>query len=327
MAKTDPNKFTVFCDENSDRNLFFRLQKNSSILGSIPKANIKLLPSGNHLFDLDTVVSDLANYDRPDFIVVYNRTPVAVLELTEHGYTGDNPLQRFTRFATTAENKIPFVYFTPFSRVRDDELDLQGAVASKRSVNTNVWAGMLKLAEIYSVPQIALDWPLAINGKPKKLSQDSDPSEVSGVFGELITAIEFFVVNAQDVANKNNIMELEYIKAHIEKIRILASTPNVRPTVVKSEWTKAKFLSFLNKPASIFDYITPANYFYKDKPERLLAMTCVENVRFEQLNDKSIKLDSIVDKLSKVLERDNFENPFIYYTGYKWRFLTHIVES
>jgi len=315
----DPTKITVFCDESSDRTLFNRLQDNSELLGQIPKANIDILPSGKDLFDLDQVVSELADHDRPDYIILYDKVPVVVVELTEHGYTGDNPLQRFTRFATTAEHKIPFVYFTPFSRVRDDELDIEGSIASKRFVNTNVWAGMIKLAEIYSVPQIAINWPLAPNGKPQKLSQQADSSEVMAIFGELISTLEYLLPLAQTIAAKQTIMEDQFIVSTANKVRKLAETPNIKPSVVRSEWTKAKFLSFLEDPASILEYITTEKYFYKDKPERLLALACIKNAKLENLNDDEISEYGIVKDLAHILERDNFENPFIYYSGYKWR--------
>jgi hypothetical protein len=315
----DPTKITVFCDESSDRMLFRRLQDNSELLGQIPKENIDILPSGRNLFSLDEVVSELAGHDRPDYIVLYDKVPVVVIELTEHGYTGDNPLQRFTRFATSAEHKIPFVYFTPFSRVRDDELDIEGSIASKRSVNTNVWAGMIKLAEIYSVPQIAINWPLAPNGKPQKLSQQADSSEVMTVFGELISTLEYLLPHAEAIASKQSIMEDQFIVSTSNKVRKLAETPNIRPSVVRSEWTRSRFLSFLGRPTSILEYITTEKYFYKDKPERLLALACIKNAKFEKLNDDEISDKGIVQDLASVLARDNFENPFIYYSGYKWR--------
>lgn len=318
-TQIDPSKITVFCDESSDRILFHKLQENSILLGGIPPENIEILPSGRNLFDLDEVVSELANHDRPDYIILYDKVPVAVIELTEHGYTGDNPLQRFTRFATTAEHKIPFIYFTPFSRVRDDELDLQGSIASKRSVNTNVWAGMIKLAEIYSVPQIAINWPLAPNGKPQKISQNAEPHEVISVFGELVTTLDYLLPLSETIALKKSIMEDKFIESAVNKVRKLAATPNIRPSVVRSEWTKPKFEKFLDEPRSILDYITKEHYFYKDKPERLLALNCINNAHFEYLNDDPITDSGAKEDLTSILGRSNFENPFIYYTGYKWR--------
>ncbi len=315
----DPQKLTVFCDESSDRILFHKLQENSDLLGQIPSINIEILPSGRNLFSLDAVVSELADHDRPDYIILYDKVPVAVIELTEHGYTGDNPLQRFTRFATTAEHRIPFIYFTPFSRVRDDELDIQGSIASKRSVNTNVWAGMIKLAEIYAVPQIAINWPLAPNGKPQKISQQAESSEVVTVFGELISTLEYLLPLAETIAQKQSIMDDQFIKSAVDRVRKLAETPNIKPSVVRSEWTKAKFLDFLKQPTTILEHITPEKYFYKDKPERLLALSCINNAKFETLNNERISGEGIVSDLAPTLARDNFQNPFIYYTGYKWR--------
>lgn len=152
----------VYCDEPADRTLFLVLASASNNLRQIPKANVTVYPGYEALGPAREHILNLVREDRPDFIFTYRNRPFLVVEITEHGYTGDNPLQRFTRFATTAEERVPFVYFTPFARTRDDELDraTDPTTLSKRRVNTNVFVGMLRLAEIFRVPMIALDWPM-----------------------------------------------------------------------------------------------------------------------------------------------------------------------
>src|SRR5438874_1036933 len=139
----------IYCDEESDRSLILGFRQLSKPLASVPVDNITIYPAQNSS-KLSPFLKALVSADRPDFVFTYEDKPFLVLELTEHGYTGDNGLQRFTRFAVCAEEKVPFIYFTPFQRTRDDELDESAdpSKLSRRHVNSNVFQGMLRLAEI-----------------------------------------------------------------------------------------------------------------------------------------------------------------------------------
>ncbi len=320
----NPNHIRVYCDEEADKKLFLDFGKASPFLASIPKQNIEKLPSGSALHGpaLASIV-DLANYDRPDFIFLYQNKPVLVVELTEHGYTGDNPLQRFTRFATTAENTLPFIYFTPFSRVRDDELDLVGGnLASKRNVNTNVWKGMSRLSKIFDVPQIAIEWPLAANGKPRKPGISPSADVVSQIFGELINAIIKLLALAPKVAVGQSIMDSPFVQEQQERLREQWRVSNAGDSVTRGFLTNQSLKEFLQTPASILQKISLQNYFSHDKPERLLAFQCILASNIEHISaSKSVfvKTGWPVKDLGSLLDRPVFNRPLYYYTGYQWR--------
>ena len=324
ISNIDPNNISVYCDEEADRNLFLDLGKASPFIASIPSRNIEKLPAGNalHAPALAPIV-DLANYDRPDFIFLYQGKPVLVVELTEHGYTGDNPLQRFTRFATTAENSLPFIYFTPFSRVRDDELDLFGGnMASKRNVNTNVWKGMSRLSEIFDVPQIAIEWPLADNGKPRKPGINPSADVVSQIFGELINAIIQLLSLAPKVVAGVSIVDSPFVQKQQGRLKELWRVSNAGDSVTRGFFTKQSLTEFLQAPPSILQKITLQNYFSHDKPERLLAFQCILASNIEYLSTSKsvfVKTSQPTKDLSPLLGHSAFDRPFYYYTGYQWR--------
>lgn len=316
-----PQDFTLFCDQEADRTLFLTISAISPFLAQIPNENIKILPKGTELVsDRLASIVYLATYDRPDFIFLFRNVPVLVCELTEHGYTGDNPLQRFTRFATTAENNIPFIYFTPFSRVRDDELDdLDSGQASKRNVNTNVWKGMSRLTDIFQVPQIAIDWPLASNGKALKLGTNPTLERVSTVFSELLQNVENILMLAEKVVNHQSILDNAFVAAETQKVNQLWSIGNTRDSVGRSYWTRESFTRILEDPKQILEQITREGYFFKDKPERLLALQCIENAEIAILDSHGTLDQPINERLSDLLSRSIFDTPLIYYSGYKWR--------
>jgi hypothetical protein len=324
ISGIDPNRIRVYCDEEADKRLFLDFGKASTFLARIPKQNIEKLPSGSALHgpELASIV-DLANYDRPDFIFLYHSKPVLVVELTEHGYTGDNPLQRFTRFATTAENALPFIYFTPFSRVRDDELDLVGGnMASKRNVNTNVWKGMSRLSEIFDVPQIAIGWPLAANGKPRKPGINPSADVVSQIFGELINAIIHLLALAPKVIAGQSIMDSPFVQENQDRLKGLWQVSNAGESVTRGFLTNQSLKEFLKTPSTILQKITLQNYFSHDKPERLLAFQCVLASNIEYISTSKgtfVQTSQPAKDLSSLLSHPVFNRPFYYYTGYQWR--------
>jgi hypothetical protein len=112
-----PENFEIWCDKPSDRELVIALGKISSFFAKIkaihtlPTRSVERLranPDTQH-------VASLIEYDRPDLMIFYQKQPILVVEITEHGYTGDNPLQRFARAVRSAELGIPFVHFTRFA--------------------------------------------------------------------------------------------------------------------------------------------------------------------------------------------------------------------
>lgn len=315
-----PANFRVFCDESGDRKLLNQIRANTRFLSQIPDDNISILPKGQELHSarMESIVY-LADYDRPDFIFLYQDIPVLVVELTEHGYTGDNPLQRFTRFATTAENRIPFIYFTPWSRVRDDELDIVGRKASKRKVNTDVWKGMSRLAELFEVPQLTIEWTLAPNGKALKLGLNADANQIQSVFGELLNTIEHILSLSEQIGQGQSIINDPYIHKKQKEVKELWETPNTRVSTVKKVWHRESFGNFLKYPTEILKHIPQKDYFFKDKPERLLALQCVKTRQIETLEGLDFNDGQVQQVLAEILDKPVFDQPVVYYTGYQWR--------
>ncbi len=277
MATPDYTTLRVLCDEPADKSLFLRLKRLSSFLSQIPDSQVEVYPSR-----LDgpeyALIKPLMIDDRPDFIILHERKPLLIVELTEHGYTGDNPLQRFTRLAVAAENGVPVIYFGPFARVRDDELDLvdDPATLSRRRVNTDLFRGMHRLSEVHNVPMAAAEWITGANGKPLKLPLSSSDADIAHVFGHLVKRIDILLSYSMlRAAGKPT----DRLKASIDDIKAdlmqAFAIPNVRGSQTKIFLTGQATIDVIQRPASILGTISREDYFYKDKPERLLALLCI----------------------------------------------------
>jgi hypothetical protein len=321
----------IYCDEPADKALFFELATASKHLSQIPKSNVNVYPSYSKLGSMGSAgeqLRSLVREDRPDYIFTYRDLPFLVVELTEHGYTGDNPLQRFTRFAASAEQKIPFVYFTPFSRTRDDELDRLDSAAdfstlSKRNVNTNVFLGMLRLSEIFQVPMIALDWPVADNGRPIKLGNSPNMARLRNIFGELIDVIALFVSDfAERVSRKEDVTQDHRIQQLQERVRALCEISNIRGSAIKLLLPKSELIDLVCEPKRLIERIGQ-NYFFADKPERLLGLRCLQEARVEYVELPSGQYAAAKNprkQLACVFDSALFPSEgYAFYTGYKWR--------
>lgn len=204
----NPEQISVLCDENADRNQLLKICSISPLLAQIPQHQIQILPSGTALKNQPEIIRNLALNDRPDYIFMYNSSPYLVVELTEHGYTADNGLQRFTRAAASIESGVPFLYFTPFSRVRDDEMDISGKTAVARNVTTDLFKGLSRLSEIHQIPTFAINWPVAKNGKPQKLGFTPSIRDIQHIFGELVNYIETISTELAPLVSTNKTLML-----------------------------------------------------------------------------------------------------------------------
>lgn len=325
-AATDYREVRVYCDEPADATFLRCLQTASRFLRRIPDANISVYPPYQALGASGAHLVELVREDRPDFVFTYRNEPFLVLEVTEHGYTGDNPLQRFTRFATTAEQRVPFLYFTPFARTRDDELDeaVDPSTLSKRRVNSNVFVGMLRLAEIFGVPMMARDWPVAENGKPIKLGGSPTPERVQRIFGGLIEVLDLFVSDfAARASAKQDITGDGRIRALQDEVRTVAAVTNVRNSAVKLELPGERLIELVCEPRRLLEHIDRRGYFFADKPERLLALRCIEESRVQSVELPSgaiVAANNPRAQLAAVFGSPKFTRAgYLQYTGYKWR--------
>jgi hypothetical protein len=318
-------RIVVYCDEESDRQLFFKFQQVSALLRLIPNEHIRVLPKGKRVAGSEhESVSAFAEKDRSDFIFLYNDSPILVTECTEHGYTGDNPKQRFVRFRETARAKVPFIYFTTFSRVRDDELDdAAGRTPSKRRVNTDVWKGMVALTSSHGVPIVPVEWPLAANNKARKLGANPTVETIREIYGELLSLIEEILsTQALILAGKGSFSESSLIQGYVEKTIKLCETPNTRGSDVTVWMDKAQLRELLDDPQQILKYVGREEYFHKGKGFKLVALTAIDlsNIEWVMLPDERVIETSRPSvELSEILKSSVFDSSLVYYTGYEWR--------
>ncbi len=316
----------VYCDEESDRQLFFKFQQASKLLSFIPKDNVRILPKGKKIEGKGHEnIKAITDQDRPDFTFLYKDSAILITECTEHGYTGDNPKQRFVRFREAARAGVPFIYFTPFSRVRDDELDLavSGRAPSKRRVNTDVWKGMVALTENHSIPIVPVEWPLATNGKVRKLGANPSKETIREIYGELICLIEGIITTQSLIlAGQGNFTSSSLIQGYIEKTKKLCETSNTRGSDVTIWVNRSELAELLNDPKRILKYVRRKDYFFKGKGFKLVALASIDVSKIEWVmkpNGQIVRSTSPTIELSDVLSSKVFDNSLVYYTGYEWR--------
>ena len=89
-----PGTYQVWCDKPSDKALVEAFRCLSPFWAGV--SSIQIIPNlGPRDLASDFLgrqVVSLLEYDRPDIIILLDSHPILVIEITEHGYTGDNPL-------------------------------------------------------------------------------------------------------------------------------------------------------------------------------------------------------------------------------------------
>ena len=316
----------VFCDGATDLELFRRLAVLSNLLKQIPIENISVYPQLQSALRQPqyTKMIPLFEFDRPDFIVTLSDKPILIVEMTEHAYTGDNGLQRFTRGASAGENGVAFIYFGPIARVRDDEFDLAEDVStlSKRHLTSDFFEGMLALHKKFNTPQLFSEWIVAANGKVRKIPLTAPNSEFSKVYHHLVSLIASIVQLAiSRETNPENQATTHIIDSAQQQLFELAENKNTTFSDVKFQFNKEQAIRLTRNPKSILSNM--GKYFFKGKPDKLLALFALQNSTIECLHLKGRIISNqqeISRTLDKVCASDLFNNGAIgYYSGYKWR--------
>ena len=316
----------VFCDGATDLELFRRLADLSSLLKQIPDENISVYPQlrsalRQHQY---TNIIPLFEFDRPDFIVTLSDKPILVVEVTEHAYTGDNGLQRFTRVASAAENGVAFIYFGPIARVRDDEFDLAEDISalSKRSLTSDFFEGMLALHKKFNTPQLFSEWIVAENGKVRKIPLSAPYSEFAEVYNHLASLITSIVQRAinRETSTENQ-ATTSIIDIAQQQLFELAENKNTIFSDVKFQFNKEQATRLTQDPKTILSNM--GTYFFKGKPDKLLALFALQKSTVEHLHLKD-RIISNQQEISRILDKicasDLFNNGAIgYFSGYKWR--------
>lgn len=316
MAKIED--IVVLCDKPSDERLFKSyIQNQSPILGKIK--DVAVLPS------IDKIppkyrkgLQTLLQFDRADYYFCYNGVPILVVEMTVHGYTGDQCLQRFARISKTAEEHVPFIYFAPTSRTRFDELDQSNP--SYRNVSSDLYKGFIRLMEIYQSPVVAVQWKTNNQGIPSDLINEHPMESGINVLIELISSL--LSCHLDDLINKKNILQSKFFEEHIKNTELLGARENVSQSEVR--FTNVPFYDIAeicNSPLSSFEFV-PRSYFMKGKAQKLLTLMALEHSQIKHLllpNDQIVSFKN-KEELINFLPSQLSSKPWIFYhSGYQWR--------
>jgi hypothetical protein len=259
-----PCRFVVLCDGEGDRHLFNRIKQAHPLLSRIPDENVRTYEQARNIIEatrLEQAIQHLHQDDRPDFIFCFGEVPVLVTELTQHAYTGDNGLQRFARFAAAAENRVPFIYFGPLRRVRDDELDGL-RTASARSLTSDVFEGMKRLSEVHKSPQVVVEWKTNASGLPATLPARPTDRDVRDIYSGLLDAIATFLFEAPLCSNGDPLTYSKVQKLQEGTTR-LADTVNTRFSDVRFPLPKEQLRDVLLSLPAILPRMRAASYFTK----------------------------------------------------------------
>ncbi|WP_394513099.1 hypothetical protein [Priestia aryabhattai] len=315
----DLNDVVVLCDKPSDEKIFKQMQRHSTNLKEIQGVEVLPLQWKKHLPDeYIEGMAPLLQFDRADYYFCYKGYPFLVLEMTEHGYTGDQCLQRFARISKTAEKQIPFIYFAPHSRTRFDELHQDKP--SYRNVSSDLFSGFVKLMDIYDSPVVTLGWKTNDRGIPMKLAANS-PEETG--LKDLIELLDNLLSERlEEMINKSSINETESLKPHIQKTIELSEKSNVGKSEVRiSGFSYSNVLDIVSDPLESLKYI-PREYFMKGKSHKLITLMCVENSRINKLvlpNGQIIRFNG-KEELDSLLPDSLKQKPWLFYhSGYQWR--------
>jgi hypothetical protein len=280
---------------------------------------VAILPSEAVIRGPAEHVAPLVQYDRPDIMIFCRRRPALVVEITEHGYTGDNPLQRFARVVRSVELGAPFIHFTPFSRTRLDELLRSDRPTSRRNVSARLFQGFARLTEIYDVPVVGVDWPVGEQGTPLKASFSSG-AELRGVFGELVSMIDHLCLHhADEIVNLQPILYCSVIRPYLDKTAALALAGNISTSEIRiANISFDRLREVINCPGETIKLLGEP-YFFKGKEHKLVAYRALQEsaVGYLELPAGRVAYDSA--RLNE-LPAPFAEKPWVMlFSGYEWR--------
>lgn len=316
--------YQVWCDKPSDKSLVQAFRKLSPFWAGISTVQVipNLGPRALASHFLNKQVISLLEYDRPDIIILLEGHPVLVIEITEHGYTGDNPLQRFARVVRAAELGVPLVHFTPFARTRFDEMLYTDRPTSARRVSSRLFEGFSKLTEIYKVPIVAMDWPITTRGIPIKPDLQNT-TQLREIFGELVDYAQHICEHdgAQLIAGEN-IMNCEVVKSAVQATKQKAQQTNILESEIRLQNIPYDTICrIVANPKTIVNLLGE-DYFMKGKDHKLVALRTIEDSLVDLVETPSgpINAPFNVEDLRGILPREFGEKPWlIFYSGYEWR--------
>jgi hypothetical protein len=282
-------EIVVYCDEASDElaaQMFL-------VDGPLPAAAVRRLPA---LSVAPPNLRALLSWERLDWVVTVDEEVRCTVELSRHGYTGDNGFQRFARLFRSASLGIPTIYFTPFSRTRLNELDL-GQSNNARNVAPELFKTLADLEREFGVACMAVSWPVnSSNGQPAPLQS---PIAVPAVKRMADLVARIISVPAPDTPRlvRSEFRDLSTaMEAHAEIAFRGTDTRGQLALPVE-----------LGRPDWVYDFL-PESYFRQGKAEKALA---------------SLALDSTAQRPfvgPGDLARWRSEGQaWVLYLGYQWR--------
>jgi len=313
--------FEIWCDKPSDLQLVGALSPLSRFLSRVGRVNILPGDSPEALSRGPAAhVAPLVEYDRPDIMIFYRKRPCLIVEITEHGYTGDNPLQRFARAVRSTELGSPFIHFTPFSRSRLDELLISDRPTSRRNVSARLFKGFVRLTEIYGIPVMGFDWPVGEQGTPLKASSLSDGAELRAVFGELVNVIDHLCLShADEIIDCRPVLYCSEIRPHLEKTAALAAAENILASEIRIPNTPFdRVRAVINRPAETIDLLREP-YFFKGKEHKFVAYRALQesSIRYLELPGRRVSYEA--ERLNDLPPTFAEKRWVLVFSGYEWR--------
>lgn len=281
-------EIVVYCDEVSDE-----IAAEMFLVGGLsPNVTIRRLPA---LADAPASLRPLLSWERIDWVVTVDDEIRCTVELSRHGYTGDNGFQRFARLYRSASLRIPTIYFTPFSRTRLDELDL--GQSNARNVAPELFGALADLEREFGVACVAIDWPVdEANGQPAPLqSAIAAPSmsRAADLVGRMVTVAP---------ADTPQLVRSEF--PDLSQAMAAHATIASRGTDTRGPVTLP---IEIGRPAWVYEFL-PDSYFRQGKAEKALA---------------TLALDSILDRpLHGPGDHARWSSngaAWVLYLGYQWR--------
>ncbi|MGB5925001.1 MAG: hypothetical protein WBH01_02780 [Dehalococcoidia bacterium] len=317
-------QYQVWCDKPSDKALVQAFGRISEFWASV--SDIQVIPNlePDSLFSnfATRPIAPLLEYDRPDIIVLLDGKPVLVIEITEHGYTGDNPLQRFARVVRAAEMKVPLVHFTPFARTRFDEMLYTDSLTSARRVSSRLFEGFAKLTDIYCVPIVAMDWPVTPRGIPIKPDLKL-PAQLREIFGELVAYSEHLCRHdGPRLISGENILNCEVIRDAVEATKKKARQTNVLDSEIRIQGLSYETVYNIIANPNTLVRLLGEGYFMKGKDHKLIALRAINESAIDSLETKIGVIprpDDIVGIKGILPAEFNHKPWLLFYSGYEWR--------
>ncbi len=105
------------------------------------------------------VIEEITKYDKPDIIVLKDKKPILVIEMTQEVPTGHNVGQRFARLVRSIEMETPAIYYFPFDAKK------HGKYSSICNLNIRLLKAAKKMLLIHNTPLLCVNWLTDKNGE------------------------------------------------------------------------------------------------------------------------------------------------------------------